>query len=103
MAPCAFSAQAAQRVIGQKGPLMLEKKIEADVAGERQSDWGARDRGSDLFLLYMVLVGIVVGAILVAAPQVQDFAIKPYFSVLIAVGLFDGGNYLLDARLPGEC
>jgi hypothetical protein len=50
----------------------------------------------------MVLVGAAVGAILVAAPQVQNFAIKPYFWVLIAVGLFDGVNYLLGRTGPGE-
>ena len=50
----------------------------------------------------MVLVGIVAGAILVAAPQVQNFAIKPYFWVLIAVGLFDGGIYLLGRTAPGQ-
>ena len=55
-----------------------------------------------IFFFYMVLVGIVIGAILVAAPQVQDFAIKPYFWVLIAVGLFDGGNYLLGRTAPGQ-
>ena len=36
-----------------------------------------------IFFVYMVLVGIAAGAILVAAPQVQNFAVKPYFWVLI--------------------
>jgi hypothetical protein len=55
-----------------------------------------------IFFGYMVLVGAAVGAILVAAPQAQDFAIKPYFWVLIAVGLFDGGIYLLGRTGPGQ-
>src|SRR5262245_853186 len=55
-----------------------------------------------IFFVYMVLVGIAAGAILVAAPQVQNFAIKPYFWVLIAVGLFDGGLYLLGRTAPGQ-
>jgi len=55
-----------------------------------------------IFFVYMVLVGIAAGAILVAAPQVQNFAVKPYFWVLIAVGLFDGGLYLLVRRAPGQ-
>ena len=38
---------------------------------------------------------------LVAAPHVQDFVIKPYFWVLIAVGLFDGGIYLFARSAPG--
>jgi hypothetical protein len=55
-----------------------------------------------IFFVYMVLVGIAAGAILVAAPQVQNFAIKPYFWVLIAVGLFDGGLYLLGRTTPEQ-
>jgi hypothetical protein len=55
-----------------------------------------------IFFVYMVLVGIAAGAILVAAPQVQNFAVKPYFWVLIAVGLFDGGLYLLGRTAPGQ-
>jgi hypothetical protein len=47
-----------------------------------------------IFFVYMALAGAAAGAILVAAPNVQDFVIKPYFWVLIAVGLFDGGSYL---------
>jgi len=55
-----------------------------------------------IFFVYMVLVGIAAGAILVAAPQVQNFTIKPYFWVLIAVGLFDGGLYLFGRTAPGQ-
>lgn len=55
-----------------------------------------------IFFGYMVIVGAAVGAILVVAPRVQDFAIKPYFWVLIAVGLFDGGIYLLGRTAPGQ-
>jgi hypothetical protein len=55
-----------------------------------------------IFFVYMVLVGIAAGAILVAAPQVQNFVIKPYFWILIAVGLFDGGIYLLGRTAPGD-
>jgi hypothetical protein len=54
-----------------------------------------------IFLGFMVLVGALVGALLVVAPQIQDFAIKPYFWVLIAVGLFDGVNYFLGRTAPG--
>jgi hypothetical protein len=50
----------------------------------------------------MLLVGISAGAILVAAPQIQNFAVKPYFWVLIAVGLFDSGLYLLGRTAPGQ-
>lgn len=54
-----------------------------------------------LFLGYMTLVGIAIGAILIAAPQVGDYFIKPYFWVLIAVGLFEGGVYLVRRSTPG--
>ena len=48
-----------------------------------------------IFFAYIALVGAAVGVTLVVAPHVQNFAIKPYFWILIAVGLFDGGVYLL--------
>lgn len=43
----------------------------------------------------MALVGVVTGAVLVIAPQIQEFVIKPYFWILIAVGLFDVAVYAL--------
>ena len=52
-----------------------------------------------IFFGYMALVGIAAGAIVVAAPRVQEF--KPYFWVLIAVVLFDGGAYLHGGSTPG--
>jgi hypothetical protein len=55
-----------------------------------------------IFFVFMVLVGIAAGAILVAVPQAQNFAIKPYFWILIAVGLFDGGLYLSGRTTPGQ-
>ena len=55
-----------------------------------------------IFFVYMLLVGISAGAILVAAPQIQNFAVKPYFWVLIAVGLFDSRLYLLGRTAPGQ-
>lgn len=54
-----------------------------------------------LFLGYMTLVGILVGAVLVAAPQLDDYFIKPYFWVLIAVALFEGGVYFVRRNAPG--
>jgi hypothetical protein len=55
-----------------------------------------------IFFAFMVLVGIAAGAILVAVPQAQSFVIKPYFWILIAVGLFDGGLYLSGRTPPGQ-
>ena len=56
-----------------------------------------------IFFVYMVLVGIATGAILVAAPQVQNFVIKPYFWILIAVGLSTAGFIYSDALHQGKC
>jgi hypothetical protein len=54
-----------------------------------------------IFFGYMAVVGIATGAILVAAPSAQDFLIKPYFWVLIAVALFDFGTYLHGKNAAG--
>jgi predicted Na+-dependent transporter len=53
-----------------------------------------------VFFGYMALAGTLIGTILVAAPRVQEFFIKPYFWVLIAVILFDGGAYLYRRNAP---
>ena len=50
---------------------------------------------------YMALVGIAGGAVLVAFPVVGDFWLKPYFWVLIAVGVFDVGA-VLRGQAPGS-
>ena len=55
-----------------------------------------------IFLAYMVLTGVFAGLALVVAPQLQNSVIKPYFWILIAVGLFDGGNYLLGRTAAGH-
>lgn len=53
-----------------------------------------------IFFGYMALVGAATGAILVAAPDVQDFVLKPYFWVLIAVGVFDVVVYAVRGTGP---
>jgi hypothetical protein len=55
-----------------------------------------------IFFAYMVLIGVSTGAILVAAPYVQDFVIKPYFWILIAVGLFDVAVYAVRGTAPAK-
>ena len=55
----------------------------------------------NVFYGYMTLIGVVTGAILVAAPQLGDFVIKPYFWVLIAVALFEVGTALYRQNTPG--
>ncbi|MBX9829965.1 MAG: hypothetical protein K2Y27_33860 [Xanthobacteraceae bacterium] len=54
-----------------------------------------------IFFGYMALVGLAGGALLVAYPAVGDFWLKPYFWVLIAVGVFDVGA-VLRGQAPGS-
>ena len=53
-----------------------------------------------IFYGYIVLVGLAAGALLVAAPQTASFVIKPYFWMLLAVALFDGGVFLYRGSNP---
>ena len=53
-----------------------------------------------LFFAYMALVGVVSGAIIVAAPHVLEFWIKPYFWVLLAVAVFDAAIFLVSRKMP---
>ncbi len=50
----------------------------------------------------MVVVGVAIGATLVVTPYVQDFVVKPYFWVLIAVGLFDVAVYAVRGTAPAK-
>ena len=54
-----------------------------------------------IFLAYMAVVGIATGAIVVAAPWTAEFAIKPYFWILIAAALFDVVLYARGDGAPG--
>jgi hypothetical protein len=42
-----------------------------------------------IFVGYMLVIGLIVGGILAAAPQLGDLWIKPFFWVLIASFVFD--------------
>ena len=55
-----------------------------------------------IFYGYMVVVGIVTGAILVAVPGAGDGWFKPYFWVLGAVALFDVSAALYLRSPPGS-
>ncbi len=52
-----------------------------------------------IFFGYMTLVGLACGGVLVMWPQSADTWIKPYFWILIAVGLYDA---LLYAVMGGQ-
>jgi hypothetical protein len=53
-----------------------------------------------VFLIYMTAVGLAAGAIIVAAPHLTAFWLKPYFWVLIAVAAFDGALFLISRAAP---
>lgn len=55
-----------------------------------------------ILIAYMILVGIVVGAILVLVPQAREFRLPPYFWVLAAVGAFDLAAYARARGRPGR-
>ena len=54
-----------------------------------------------LFFGLMALAGIAAGSALVAAPQLQNFIIKPYFWILIAIAAFDLCVYVMRRNAPG--
>ena len=54
-----------------------------------------------ILFFYMVAVGIIVGAVLVAVPAARNFSLPPYFWILIAVGVFDAAAYLHGRGAPG--
>jgi hypothetical protein len=54
-----------------------------------------------LFVGYMAVVGLAVGGVLVAAPQLGDYWLKPYFWVLIASFVFDAGVAFRARTIPG--
>ncbi|MGH7783199.1 MAG: hypothetical protein ACREO5_05085 [Candidatus Binatia bacterium] len=53
-----------------------------------------------IFFGFMVLVGLATGAILVAVPALRNFAVPPYFWMLIAVVLFESGNTFIPRKTP---
>jgi hypothetical protein len=53
-----------------------------------------------IFLAYMAVIGIATGAIVVSAPWTAEFAIKPYFWILIAAALFDVVIYARGGGAP---
>jgi hypothetical protein len=54
-----------------------------------------------IFLAYMVVVGIAVGAVIVAMPQARDFRVPPYFWILIATAVFELAAYARGRGAPG--
>lgn len=45
--------------------------------------------------IFMAIVGIASGVVLIVWPASQNFVVAPYFWILIAVALFEGGTLLL--------
>ena len=44
-----------------------------------------------VFLVFAVVVGVAVGVVIVLVPQSRNIGLAPYFWVLIAFALFEGG------------
>lgn len=58
-------------------------------------------RISQFLFIYMAVIGLAAGAGVVLAPQIQDFWIKPFFWILIALLVFDVGAHLIVQAAPG--
>jgi hypothetical protein len=54
-----------------------------------------------IFLAFMAVAGIVVGAILVIEPESRNYRIAPYFWVLIAMVVFELAAYARGRGAPG--
>jgi len=54
-----------------------------------------------IFIAFMVITGIVVGAILVIEPESRNYRIAPYFWVLIAMVVFELAAYARGRGAPG--
>ena len=48
-----------------------------------------------VFYAYMAVVGVLAGSLLIAVPASGNLSLPPYFWILIAVALFDGGGLVL--------
>jgi hypothetical protein len=54
-----------------------------------------------ILIAYAMLIGIAVGAILVAMPQAREFRLPPYFWILAAIGAFDLAAFARGRGAPG--
>jgi hypothetical protein len=55
-----------------------------------------------LFLGYVIAVGLATGLALVAAPQLRDFRVSPFFWVVIAMALFELAAFARGKGAPGS-
>jgi hypothetical protein len=54
-----------------------------------------------IYFAYMALAGAAAGLALATFPRLQDFALPPYFWVLIAAAVFEAAAYLRGRNAPG--
>jgi len=54
-----------------------------------------------IFIAFMVLAGLGVGAVLVIEPEARNYRIAPYFWVLIAMVVFELVAYARGRGAPG--
>lgn len=54
-----------------------------------------------IFLTYMTVAGVAIGAILVIAPEARNFRVPPYFWILALMIAFELTAYILGRGAPG--
>jgi len=54
-----------------------------------------------LFIAFMTVCGLATAGILVFFPRSREFAIAPYFWVLIAMAIFEGVAFVSNRGAPG--
>ncbi len=54
-----------------------------------------------IFLSFIVVVGVIAGAVLVYWPGSANFALKPYFWILFSMAGFDAVAYAIGRGAPG--
>ena len=55
-----------------------------------------------IFIGFMILIGVIAGAILIAEPEARNFRVPPYFWVLIAMALFEVTMFAFYRGVPGR-
>ena len=54
-----------------------------------------------LFLVFTAAVGLVIGLVLIKKPEARDFAVSPFFWILLAMALFELAAFARGQGAPG--
>ena len=55
-----------------------------------------------LFLVFTAAVGLVIGLVLIQKPEARDFAVSPFFWVLLAMAAFELAVFARGQGTPGS-